>query len=55
MNGTHQPPICAADDNLLGKNINTIKKTTEDLLDTSKQRKLSVYSYKISVKLYFTF
>jgi hypothetical protein len=36
LNGTHQHLVCADYVNLLGKNINTIKKSTEAVSDTSK-------------------
>jgi hypothetical protein len=35
VNGTHQLLVYSNDDNLLGRNINTINKNTEALLDTS--------------------
>jgi hypothetical protein len=36
LNRTHQLLVCADDDNLWGRNINTIMKNTEALSDTSK-------------------
>jgi hypothetical protein len=37
LNGSHQLLVCAADVNLLGDNIDTIKKYIETLIDTSKE------------------
>jgi hypothetical protein len=36
LNGTHQLFVYANDVNLLGNNINTIKKNTQTLIDSSK-------------------
>jgi hypothetical protein len=38
LNGTHQLVTYADDVNLLGHNIDTIKKNTETLIDSSKER-----------------
>jgi hypothetical protein len=37
LNGTHQLLACADDVNLLGDNIDTIKKNTQILIDVSKE------------------
>jgi hypothetical protein len=37
LNGTHQVLVYADDDNLLGDNIDTIKKNTEMFIDASKE------------------
>jgi hypothetical protein len=36
LNGTHQLLVYADDENLLGDNIDTVRKNTETLIDPSK-------------------
>jgi hypothetical protein len=42
LNGTHQLLAYADDVNLLGDNVDTIKKNTETLIDTSKEVGLEI-------------
>jgi hypothetical protein len=46
LSGTHQLLVHADDDNLLGENINIIKKNAKALLDASKEIDLEVNSEK---------
>jgi hypothetical protein len=51
LNGTHQPLVYDDDVNLLGDNIETIKKNTEILIDASKEVGLDVNAEKTKYML----
>jgi hypothetical protein len=46
FNGIHQPLVYAYDVNLLGANINIIKKSTQTLIDSSKESSLKANTQK---------
>jgi hypothetical protein len=46
LNGTHQLLVYVDDMNLLGDNINTTKKNTETLIDSSKKVNLEINAEK---------
>jgi hypothetical protein len=49
LNGIHQLPVFADDVNLLGDNIDTVKKTIEILIDASNAVGLEVTAEKRSI------
>jgi hypothetical protein len=51
LNGTHQLLVYADDVNLLGDNIDAIKKNMETLTDTSKEVRLEVNTEKTKYML----
>jgi hypothetical protein len=51
LSGTHHLLVCADDVNLLGDNIDTIKKNTPTLIDASKEVGLEVNTEKTKYML----
>jgi hypothetical protein len=51
LNWTHQLLVYADDVNLLGDNIDTIKKNTEPLIDAGKEVNLEIKVEKLSTSI----
>jgi hypothetical protein len=51
LNGTRQLMVCGDDVNVMGNNVDTIKKNTETLIDASKEIGLEVNTEKTKYML----